>query len=127
MARSLLTPSHRPRGGMRPVLIRSGAALALLAGLWFFTSRWCVLAVDQFYTPRLASLEDAPIGWNGTWLQIGIGLFDKVVPNGYRADFTGTGPDYKEVARFIVDADDRLVFAKDDARFVLGPRAGTLP
>ena len=116
---------------MRRFLIRAilipGGALVFLAVLWYFASRWCALAVDQLYTPRLASLEAAPIGWNGTWLQIGIGFFDKVVPNGYRADFTGMGPDYKEIARFIVDADDRLVFVKDDARFVLGPRAGTLP
>ena len=112
---------------MRRWLIRGGIAVVAIPVLWYFASRWCALAVDQFHTPRLASLEAAPIGWNGTWLQIGIGFFDKVVPNGYRADFSGMGPDYKEIARFIVDADDRLVFVKDDARFVLGPHAGTLP
>jgi hypothetical protein len=110
---------------MRRVLIRGGVAVVLLAVLWYFASRWCALAVDQFYTPRLASLNNAPIGWNGTWLQIGTGFFDKVLPNGYRADFTAPA-DYKQIARFIVDADNRLVFVKDDARFVLGPRAGTL-
>lgn len=112
---------------MRRWLIRGGAALVALPLLWYFASRWCALLVDQVYTPRLAVVEAAPIGWNGTWLQLGTGLFDKVVPNGYRADFTGMGPDYKQIARFIVDADDRLVFVKGDARFVLGPRAGTLP
>jgi hypothetical protein len=112
---------------MRRVLIRGGVAVVLLPILWYLTSRWSALLVDQFYTPRLAALQSAPIGWNGTWLQIGIGFFDKVVPNGYRADFTGMGPDYKQIARFIVDADDRLVFVKDDARFVLGPHTGTLP
>lgn len=117
--------------------------------LWYFASRWCALAVDQVYTPRLAILNNAPVGWNGTWLQVGTGFFDKVLPNGYRADFTGCrrrpmrmrpvlpngyradftgmGPDYRQIARFIVDADDRLVFVKDDVRFVLGPHAGTLP
>jgi len=116
---------------MRRFLIRAilipGGALVLIAGLWFFTSRWCAVVVDQVYTPRLASLQDAPIGWNGTWLQLGAGLFDKVVPNGDHLNFIGFAPDYQDVARFIVDADDRLVFVKDDARFVLGPRAGTLP
>jgi len=111
---------------MRRWLIRGGAALVVLPLLWYFTSRWCALLVDQFYTPRLAAVEAAPIGWNGTWLEIGNGVFDKSVPNGYRADFTGMGPDYKQIARFIVDADDRLVFEKDEARFVLGPRTGTL-
>lgn len=112
---------------MRRVLIRGGVAVVLLPVLWYFASRWCALAVDQVYTPRLAILNNAPIGWNGTWLQIGTGFFDTVLPNGYRPDFTGMGPDYRQIARFIVDADDRLVFVKDDARFVLGPHAGTLP
>ena len=111
---------------MRPILIRGGIAFVVLPLLWYLTSRWCALLVDQFYTPRLAAVEAAPIGWNGTWLEIGNGVFDKVVPNGYRADFTGMGPDYKTIARFIVDTDDRLVFEKDEARFVLGPRTGTL-
>ena len=112
---------------MRRMLIRGGVAVVAIPVLWFFTARWCALAVDQVYTPRLAILNNAPIGWNGTWLQIGTGIFDKVLPNGYRPDFTGPGPDYKKVARFIVDADDRLVFVKDDVRFVLGPHTGTLP
>src|SRR4051794_967511 len=112
---------------MRRWLIRGTAALVFLAGLWFFTSRWCALAVDQVYTPRLALVEAAPIGWNGTWLQLGTGLFDRLVPNGDHLNFIGFAPDYQDIARFIVDADDQLVFAKDNARFVLGPRAGTLP
>jgi hypothetical protein len=95
--------------------------------LWFFTSRWCAVVVDQFYTPRLASLRDAPIGWNGTWLQLGTGVFDRLVPNGDHLDFIGFAPDYQDVARFTVDADGRLVFVKDGARFALGPRAGALP
>jgi hypothetical protein len=112
---------------MRRLLIRGGVAVVLLAVLWFFTSRWCAVVVDQVYTPRLASLRDAPIGWNGTWLQLGSGLFDKVVPGGDHLNFIGFAPDYQDVARFVVDADNQLVFVKDDARFVLGPRAGTLP
>ena len=112
---------------MRRFLIGGGAALILLAGLWYLTSRWCALAVDQFYTPRLAKVEAAPIGWNGTWLQLGTGSFDRVVPGGDHLSFIGFAPDYPDIARFIVDADDRLVFVKDDARFVLGRRAGILP
>src|SRR5438045_248143 len=108
-------------------LIRNGVALLLLAGLWYLTSRWCALAVDQVYTPRLAIAQSAPIGWNGNWLQLGTGVFDRVVHNGDHLGFIGFPPDYHHVAGFIVDADGRLVFVKDDARFMLGPRAGTLP
>src|SRR5438270_3923161 len=77
---------------MRRWLIRGvliPGALVFLAGLWFFTSRWCALAIDQFYTPRLAIVEAAPIGWNGTWLQLGTGIFDRLVPNGDHLGFTG--------------------------------------
>jgi hypothetical protein len=109
------------RGGLALVLV------ALVAMLWFFTSRWIALAVDQIYTPRLASLHDMPIGWNGTWPQLGTGVFDRLVPNGDHLSFIGFAPDYPSVARFIVDADGRLVFVKDEAHFVLGPGAGTLP
>ena len=63
--------------------------------MWFFTARWCALLVDQIYTPRLALPQSASIGWNGTWLRIGTGVFGKVLPNGYRPDFTGMGPDYQ--------------------------------
>jgi hypothetical protein len=49
------------------------------------------------------------------------------VPNGDHLSFIGFPPEYPSVARFVVDAGGRLVFVKDDARFVLGPRAGTLP
>jgi hypothetical protein len=116
---------------MRRFLIRAilipGGALVLLAVLWFVTSRWCALVVDQVYTPRLAILHNAPIGWDGTGLQLGTGVFDRLVPNGDHLDFIGFAPDYPYIARFIVDPDGRLVFVKDDARFVLGPRAGTLP
>ena len=108
-------------------LIRGGVAVVLLPLLWYFTSRWCALVVDQVYTPRLASIEAAPIGWNGTWLQLGTGVFDRLVPNGDHLDFIGFAPDYPYIARFTVDADGRLVFVKDDTSFALGPRAGTLP
>ena len=59
-------PMARP---MRSCLIRGSVAVILLTALWFFTSRWCSLFVDQFYTPRLATLQSTPLGWNGTWLQ----------------------------------------------------------
>src|SRR5207248_922997 len=45
---------------MRRALIRGGAAIVLLAGVWYFASRWCALAVDQVYTPRLAIVAAAP-------------------------------------------------------------------
>jgi hypothetical protein len=108
-------------------LIRCGAAVVLITILWFFTSRWCALVVDQFYTPRLATLQSTRPGWNGTWLQFGTGVFDIVVLNGDRVDFTGPGPDSKQVATLNVDADNHLVFLKDGNSFVLGPRAGALP
>ena len=100
---------------MRRLLIRGGVAVVVIPVLWYFASRWCAL-LDQVYTPPLARIEAAPIGWNGTWLQIGTGFFDKVLPNGYRPDFTGMGPDYQQIARFIVDADDRLArrMGRDD-------------
>src|SRR5438067_1219510 len=116
---------------MRRALIRGGAAIVLLAGLWYFASRWCALAVDQVYTPRLAIVEAAPIGWNGTWLQLGTGTFDRLVQNGDHLGFIGFAPDYQDVTRFIVDADDRLVFVKDDAcgrtmmASTAGPAAGS--
>jgi hypothetical protein len=112
---------------MRRILIRGGVALIVLAALWFVTARWCALLVDQIYTPRLAAIEAAPVGWNGTWLQFGTGRFDTLVPGADRGDFSGLGPLYTAVARFTVDADGRLVFVKDDRRFVLGRHAGTLP
>jgi hypothetical protein len=48
---------------MRRLLIRGGVAVVLLPVLWYFTAHLCALAVDQVYTPRLAILTDAPIGW----------------------------------------------------------------
>jgi hypothetical protein len=33
---------------MRRFLVRGGIAVVLLVVLWFFTSRWCALLVDQF-------------------------------------------------------------------------------
>ena len=53
---------------MRRWLIRAGVAMVVIPVLWYFASRWCALAVDQFYTPRLAIPNNAPIGWTGTWL-----------------------------------------------------------
>jgi hypothetical protein len=47
---------------MRRILIRGGIAVVVIPVLWYFASRWCALAVDQLYTPRLASLEAAPLG-----------------------------------------------------------------
>jgi hypothetical protein len=108
-------------------LIRGGAAAVALPILWYLGSRWLALAVDQIYTPRLAAIDAMPIGWDGNGLQLGPGIFDRLVPNGDHLNFIGFPPEYPYVARFVVDADGRLVFVKDDARFVLGPRAGTLP
>ena len=94
---------------MRSFLIRRGVAVVLLATLWF-TSRWCALLVDPFYTPRLATLQSYLARLERHLASVSTGIFDIVVPNGDRVDFTGPGPDYKEVAAFNVDADNHLVF-----------------
>src|SRR2546430_16825800 len=88
---------------IRGILIPSGA-LVFLAVLWFFTSRWCALAVDQFYTPRLALAEAASIGWNGTWLQLGTGIFDRLVPKGGHPGFIRVAPHFQDVARLFLHA-----------------------
>jgi len=111
-------PAFNRPGGMRRALIRGGVLVVALPILWFFASRWLALAVDQIYTPRLAQIEAMPIGWDGGGLQLGPGVFDRLVPNGDHLNFIGFPPEYPYVARFVVDADDRLVFVKDDARFV---------
>ena len=123
---------------MRSLLIRGGIAVILLAVLWFFTSQWCSLLVDQIYTPRLAAFQSTPLGWNGVWLQFGPGIAHIGGPEGWSGpalligghtvDFTGRGPDYKQVVSLEVDANGRLALLLDDGNsFVLGSRAGTLP
>lgn len=114
------------------------AVAALVSPLsWFFTSRWCALLADQFYTPRLAVLQANPIGWNGTWLQLGASLPHLAGPpawsgpglarGGHMLDLNGPpGPDYQPIADLRVDADGRLVLHKDGRSFVFGPRAGYL-
>jgi hypothetical protein len=122
---------------MRSFMIRGSTAVILLAALWFFTSRWCSLFVDQFYTPRLATLQSTPLGWNGVWLQFGSGKPNVIGPMGWSGpellmgghivDFTGPDPDYQQVATLKVDASGQLVLLKEGSSFVLGSRAGTLP
>jgi hypothetical protein len=121
---------------VRSFLIRGGIAVVLLAALWFFTSRWCALFVDQFYTPRLATLQSTPLGWNGIWLQFGPGTPGVMGPAGWSGpgllvgqivDFNGPDPDDGQVAALNVDAGGQLVLLKDGSSFVLGSRAGTLP
>src|SRR2546430_17117606 len=92
---------------IRGILIPSGA-LVFLAVLWFFTSRWCALAVDQFYTPRLALAEAAPIGWNGPWLQLGTGIFDRLGPDGGPPRLFGLPPGCHNLRPFTLEADGRL-------------------
>lgn len=121
---------------MRSLMIRGGIAVIVLFVLWYFTSRWCALLVDQVYTPRLAVLQSNPIGWNGTWLQFGPGIPNHVGPvgwsgpdllkGGHIVDFTGPGPDYKQIAALAVDTSGRLVLRKDGNSFVFGSRAGNL-
>jgi len=121
---------------VRSFLIRGSIAVILLAVLWFFTSRWCSLLVDQFYTPRLATLQSTPLGWNGVWLQFGSGIPNVIGPKGWSGpellmgghivDFTGPDPVDKPVATLKVDAGDHLVLLKDGNSFVLGSRAATL-
>ncbi|HEX6441893.1 MAG TPA: hypothetical protein VF007_06875 [Stellaceae bacterium] len=53
---------------MRRWLIGGGVAVVAIPVLWYVAARWCALAVDQVYTPRLAILENAPIGWIGMML-----------------------------------------------------------
>ncbi len=109
---------HRVERSVRSFLIRGSIAVILLAVLWFFTSRWCSLLVDQFYTPRLATLQSTPLGWNGVWFQFGSGWAG--------TSWTSPDPDDKPVATLKVDAGDHLVLLKDGNSFVLGSRAGTL-
>jgi hypothetical protein len=40
--------SSKIQRSMRRFLVRGGIAVVLLVVLWFFTSRWCALLVDQF-------------------------------------------------------------------------------
>src|SRR6266567_4630358 len=99
---------------MSTLVMRIGVAAILLAVLWFFTSRWCSLLVDQIHTPRLATLQSTPLGWNGTWLQFGPATPGVIGPKGWSGpdvlvgghmvDFTGPGPDYKPVAKLEIDA-----------------------
>jgi len=122
---------------MRSYLFRGAIAAGLLVVLWFFTSRWCALLVDQIYTPRLAILQSTPLGWNGIWLQFGPAEENLIGPKGWSGpdlligghtvDFTGLEPDYKQVAGLTLDGGDQLVLRKDGNSFVFGPRAGTLP
>jgi hypothetical protein len=122
---------------MRRFVIRAAIAVTLLTVLWFFTSRWCSLLVDQFYTERLATLQSSPLGWNGNRLQFGPAVSNILGPTGWTGpdllngghivDLTGPGPDYKQVAELKVNADDQLMLLKDGKSFVLGSRAGTLP
>lgn len=114
---------------MRRRVIYAGAAVCLLAVLWFFAARWCALLVDQVYTPRVATLQSIPIGWNGIWIQFGPGIpFQQpsIGSSGDTISFLGPGPDYQYVADLEVDGSGRLVLRHDGKSFVLGSRAGML-
>ncbi len=105
--------------------------------LWLFTARWGSLLIDRLYTPRLATLQANPVGWNGTYLQFGSSLPDTIGPQGWDGpalligahilDLSGPAPDYTQVAALRVDARDRLVLEKDGRNFVFGSRSGALP
>jgi len=122
---------------MRRIVICAGVAVVLLPILWFFTSRWCALLVDQVHTQRLGTLQSNPIGWNGTWLQFGPSIGNvhgplgwsgpALLQGGHTVDLNGPpGPDYEPVADLKVDANNQLVLRKDGKSFVLGSRAGTI-
>jgi len=111
-------------GAMRRWPIRGGVAVVLVLVMWFFTSRWIAVAVDQIYTPRLAAVTSPSLAWNGIELRLGSGHFDRVVPNGDRLDLTGPGPGDREIAIVTIEADGRLVLQKDGQSFVFGRRAG---
>jgi hypothetical protein len=122
---------------MRRWLIRGGIAVVALAMLWLVTARWCSLAIDRVYTPRLATLQSSPLGWNGTWLQFGASLPDTQGPQGWNGagvligahivDLSGPGPTYRQVAVLQVDAKDQLELVAGGRSFVLASRAGTMP
>jgi hypothetical protein len=122
---------------MRALLIRGGIAVVALGALWLFTARWCSLLIDRVYTAPLVSLQSTPLGWNGTYIQIGPSLPDTIGPKGWQGadllvgshivDLSGPGPDYEQVAALQVDATDHLVLVAGTRSFVLGSRAGTMP
>lgn len=117
-------------------LIGTGQAAALLAVVWFLASRWCALIVGQFYTPRLATLQATPLGWDGITLQFGPPPPDFAGPlghgeppvstSGHHVDFIGMAPDYKMIPLPGVDAARRLVARQGRVSLVLGPGAGTM-
>ncbi len=117
--------------------LRAGIAIVVLAMLWLFTARWCSLLLDHLYTPPLATLPASPLGWNGVYLQFGPSLPGMLGPKGWQGaelvagphilDLGGPGPGYAPAAILEIDTEDRLVLAADGRRFVLGPRAGTIP
>jgi hypothetical protein len=119
---------------MRRFLVFGGVAVLALVALWSFTARWCSLLVEQVYTPRLATLQSTPLGWNGIWLQFGPAIPGLLGPEGWSGPelLLGghivdlRGPDDQPVARIEVDAQDQLVLSKDGQSFVFGSRAGTI-
>lgn len=126
--------------GIRLIAIRVGlAALALVAlcGVWYFTAgRWSML-VDRVYTARMLVIRSTPFGWNGTYLQ-----FDDAIPGlvglkgfnpgerlvgAHLLELSGPGPEHKQVATLVVNANSQLELFAGRRRFVLGAPAGTVP
>ena len=126
--------------GIRLIAIRVGfAALALVAlcGVWYFTAERCSMLVDRVYTARMLVIRSTPFGWNGTYLQ-----FDDAIPGlvglkgfnpgerlvgAHLLELSGPGPEHKQVATLVVNANGQLELFAGGRRFVLGARAGTVP
>lgn len=123
---------------MRSFLIRGGIAVIALVGLWLFTARQLSLLIGRVFTVPLATLPASPLGWNGTYLQVGARVDGSEGPKGgwnggelqtgsHILGLSGPGPGYAPAATLAVDSGDRLVLAAGGQSFVLGSRAGTMP
>src|SRR5579871_1014929 len=122
---------------MRSMLLRTGAALAVLLVLglmWLVMARELSELIDRITTVPVASLSPSPFGWNGTWLQFGpptekvqenfVGATPNIDPQFRSLDLTGPGPNYGPAATITTDSTGRLVLSASGKSFVLGTRTG---
>jgi hypothetical protein len=85
----------------------------------------------------MLTVQATPFGWNGSYLQFGAAIPGLIGLKGFNPPeelvgahllgLSGPGPDYKPVATFETDANDRLVLVAGSQRFVLAARAGSIP
>ena len=122
---------------MSSMLLRGGAAIAgllVLGVVWLATARHLTELVDGVTTVRVASLQPAPFGWNGTWLQFGppvgkvneplVGRSPDIIPQFRILHLYGPEPLYTRAATLAVDASGKLVLSAGGKSFVLGTRTG---